>query len=136
MLIIVEAIYDEPIRMLAKPGVQFKPGWAVRTIDAEDGTLMCDLASDSTWAIGIAGNECYVEKPSYRLKDMVEVWSQKMIFRCDQYEEDTKFSPGCPLYISENGKFTSEPDYEEAPCVAHVTMVPDVKHEYFEANWL
>ena len=136
MLEIVEAINYDPVRMIAKPGVLFEPGNLVRVIEDEDGNTICDLANGSIWAMGIAGNECCAEDGSYRLQNMVEVWSQKMIFRTDLYEDDTKFSPGCPLYVSENGLFTSKPENEDTPCVAHVTMVPDHKHEYFEASWL
>ena len=136
MFEIVESTYSDPVRMIAKPGVVFIPGQIVMTRETEDGNTVCDLADGSMRALGLAGNECYVKKLSFLMADMVEVWSQRMIFRCDQYEVGTKFGPGSPLYVGKNGLFTSKPQSEDFPWVARVTMVPNNKHEYFEAQWL
>lgn len=139
MLQIIEPTYDEPVRMLAKPGVLFIPGQVVSTMETEEGDTICDLAQNDNRALGLVGATCYVrgKKVSYQITDMLEVWAQRMIFRSDQYAPGTRFSPGSALYVGKDGWLTSDkPDEEDTPCVARVTMVPDDKHEYFEALWL
>lgn len=137
MLKIVEKICDDPIHMLVKPGVRFEVGQIVKLVDFGKDVVV-DVCSDGISALGIAGNRCYVDsdKVVYDPKQMLRVWSQRMVFRTSMFEHKREYKAGTALYVNVRGILTAGKPGKEFGCVARVISGPDEKRKYIEALWL
>ena len=131
---VIETLCD-PIRLIAKPGVEFEPGMVVKLSELKDGTPVCDIG-DEKCSIGISDSLCLARKKvSYKKENMVRVWTSRMIFRTTRYDTSSKFKPGGPVYVL-NGYLTATRPFEDAPYVGRVTKVPEAAGEQLECLWL
>lgn len=131
MIKVLETL-GEPIRLIAKPGITFEPGMVVKLSYLKNGTLVCDIG-DGALAIGIVDN-FYAAKKRISYKNMVRIWTSRMIFLTTRYDINSKFIPGGAIYVK-GGYLTSELPFEGAPYVARVTKVPVGNTEALECLW-
>ena len=136
MFKVVEKICDEPLRMLAKPGVKFRPGFVVKLVEL-GGDMVCDLADEKN-ALGIAGSRLHIKDESLRFepKSMLKVWAQRMVFRTDLYDKTHEMCTGMSLFVSDDGLLTTGKPEGTKLYVAKLISPPDEEHAYLEALWL
>lgn len=130
MFKIVESLILDPIRILSPLKSRVKPG-SIGQLKEFDGNIVCEL-SDGTRPFGIVGDVIYTDS-KYKF---IQVFPQRMVFKTNEYEWKKNYSGGCSLYVSKNGRFTSEKPFKDALCVAKMISPPDERKGYFEALWL
>jgi len=136
MFRIVEQVGDEPMRFPAKPRVWFEPGMVVKLIQFQ-GDLVAD-ACDGYDAMGLVGNEMYLDadKPVLDPKFMVEIWSQRMVFRTNKYDLCAPMETADPLYSGWDGFLTTKRPFEGATMLGRIITPPLADRSYFEALFL
>jgi hypothetical protein len=135
MFDVVEAYHDEPIRFFADPDAKFRPGFVCQLKDLGD-NIVCTL-SDGTRPFGIVSDFKVASNLGFSPRDIVRVWTQRMIFRTDEFDDQAVYTEGCPLYISDYGIFTSaKKEGVDKPIVARMITPASESSPYFEALWL
>lgn len=137
MLKIVEKPFStNPIRFIAKPGVELIAGYTCALVE-HNGYLVCDICQPGQNPFGIIGETKYIDSDeiSFKLEDMVPIWSQRMIFKTDNFEH-SNYGPGDKLYVGESGMLTNEPVRDDSNFVARLTGYPDEYRDYYECLWI
>ncbi len=131
---VVETTLEEPIRIFAAPEAVFKPG-VVGQFSELNGNIVCTL-SDGSKPIGIV-DDSKSKESWFNPKSIVRIWTQRMVFRTDQFDKEVEYRIGDPLYVNKNGILTSrKPAIEDYQFVARVITPPAANKPFFEALWL
>jgi hypothetical protein len=131
---VVETTLDEPIRIFAAPEAVFWPG-LIGQFRELNGNIVCGL-SDGTKPIGIV-DDSKEKEPWFNPRSMIRLWTQRMVFRTDQYAKGVEYHTGMPLYVNYSGLLTSQkPPADDRQFVARLITPPSADKPYFEALWL
>ena len=134
MFEVIETTIEEPIRIFAAPESVFKPG-LIGQFQELDNNIVCCL-SDGSKPIGIV-DDTKERESWFNPKSMVRIWTQRMVFRTDQFDKSCEYKIGIPLYVSKKGMLTAQrPDIEDAQYVARLITPPGNNKPYVEALWL
>ena len=136
MFKIVEKLCDSPIRMLVKPGVKIRCGVVVKLIDF-NGDIVADICDDGKSAFGITSNYCFNKTNAiiYNKYYMINIWSQRMVFRTTNFNKGSEYNPGTAIYTNKNGILTAE-KYNDGICIARVISGPGNGRNWMECLWL
>ncbi len=118
MLKIIESLIEDPIRFPTDPEAQFIPG-QVGQINYE--SMICEV-SNGLRPFGLI-DDIKTDLVDSTERGLVSVWSQRMVFRTDQYDAEGEYETGVTLYVNYAGFLTSFRNYEDETSVARVISV-------------
>lgn len=128
MIKVVESVRDNPIQLFPdKTIIFFQPGLVSQMVEI-DGVPSCTI-SDGTRPFGL------IEKTD-KIYGLVSIWFDTMIVRTDMFESTCSYLPGNSLYVSKNGKITTQKIDDNSILVGHVISGPNDKKKYVELNWI
>jgi hypothetical protein len=136
MFKIIESISMDPIRLPMCENISFfRPGFICKIIDH----LYCDV-SDGNSVFGILGERfdhtTKVNDHEIRLQKFVNVYTQRMIFRTNEYMFGDYYKSGAKLYVNNRGLLTVKEPYKDAVYYGRVISPPNVDRQYMEALWI
>lgn len=127
VLRIIESCPEEPIRFPTDPGSHFVPG-QVGQIDYD--RMVCGV-SDGTRPLGLIDDIRTASIDSTDPGGLITIWSQRVLFRTDQYEEvGVTYETGDRLYVNSAGFLTNIRLFEEAVPVGRVNSIFETKQPY------
>lgn len=127
MIEVVESVSDKPLRFLPSKTASLNIGDIVEL--TEEGGNVCIKLSDGTKPFGIVSD---LDGPF----GLISVWYETMVLRTNNYEPNCRYKSGSSLYVSKNGKLTTEAPYEDAYMLGHVISPPGANQVHLEMNWI
>jgi len=142
MFKIIESLSLDPIRLpISKTHSFFRPGFICRIVSDSTSDVCCDL-SDGKSVFGIFGETfnhvTKVADDAYTMYSVpfVNVYTQRMIFRTNEYMFGDYYRGGSKLYVNNRGLFTAQEPYKDAVYYGRVISPPSYKSQLMEALFL
>ena len=126
MFRLIESICTKPIRFIGDKSINFNLGMIVQLTEI-DKNVCCTL-SDGSRPFGV------VERVDDK-NGLVSIWFDSMVFRTDNFEISDNYKSGNALFVSKNGKLSTEKPFTNAIMIGHIISIFE-NNTIIEVNWI
>lgn len=136
MFEVIESISKEPMRFIAAPNNDFRPGLLATTKKNDNNIIVCSVCGEGDTPIGIIATEfASGHDLSFKKEDMISIHTQRMVFRTNCFDMFKRYDTGIGLYSNPLGLFTSERIKADDIPLGRIITGPNGNYSHFEALW-